>query len=329
MQLERRALYNALRMNSYNDPQLVAEPWQIEDYRALTLDTLFSRLKAKGIPQTRNTFIDAAQDLDSPEELSDYFLDESQLPPEEQDEVYLLVFELWRRLLPEKQSFTIFCDELDHQIFAYDQGQVLQAEVIPDMLANLQVILDENVDEGAEPADVFDAVVHACANDVESFLYDYTSEQIDEKNFTYAAELIEGFAKYVSEIKWFDFLLVRLLSFTDEEACKLATRQVVKEALSEKDLEFNFDVLAFLAQGGEPHEFIEVLKNTIPQLEVEEDFQDLLDVCVDFFHYQDREEQEKNAAAIKLKREKKNPTAPFKSSDPDAKELIKLLTNKS
>lgn len=328
MQLERRALYNALRMNSHNDPHLDAEPWQIEDYRALTLDTLLTRLKAKGVPQTRNTFVEVAQDLDAPEELADYLMDETELTPPEQDEVYLLVFELWRRLLPEKQSFSIFCDELDHQIFAYDQGQVLQTETIPDMLANLQVILDENVDEGASPEDVFDAVAHACANDVESFLYDYTSEQIDEKNFPYALELIEGFAKYVSEIKWFDFLLVRLLSFTDEAACKLATRQVVKEALAEQDLEFNFDVLAFLAQGGEPHEFIEVIKNTIPQLQAEEDFQDLLGVCIDYFHYQDKEDQEKVVATLKQKRENINPTAPFKSSDPDARELLKLLTNK-
>lgn len=325
MQIERRALYNALRMNSYNDPKLKAEAWQIEDYRALTFDTLFARLKKLGFPYNRNTFVEASQDIDSPEDLTDYILDDTQLNPPEQDEVYLLVFELWRRLIPEKQSFSVFCDELDHQIFSYDQGLVLQPEVIPDIIANLQVILDQNVDDGADPHEVFDAVVHACANDVESFLYDYTSEQIDERNFDYALELLEGFYKYVNEIQWFDFLRVRLLRFTDEAACKVATKQVVKEAVAEKDLEFKFDVLAFLAQGGEPHEFVEVLKSTLPILETEEDFQDLLVVCVDYFHYQDKETQEQAAIEIQNKRSKYKLSSPFKVSDADAQQLLKLI----
>ena len=37
MQIERRALYNLMRMNWQIDPSLPAEPWQVEDYRVFTI----------------------------------------------------------------------------------------------------------------------------------------------------------------------------------------------------------------------------------------------------------------------------------------------------
>ncbi len=55
--IERRALYNLLRMNWINEPTLPVESWQVEDYRALSLPDLFGRLKDFNIQLERVSFI--------------------------------------------------------------------------------------------------------------------------------------------------------------------------------------------------------------------------------------------------------------------------------
>ncbi len=53
-----------------------------------------------------------------------------------------------RRLIPEKQSLTIFCDELDHQIDLYDSNMLENMDALEDCLDNLQGLLNKNTDEG-------------------------------------------------------------------------------------------------------------------------------------------------------------------------------------
>ena len=48
MELERRTLYNLLRINWLVDSKLNVQPWQVEDYRALSLETLFHKLQKLG-----------------------------------------------------------------------------------------------------------------------------------------------------------------------------------------------------------------------------------------------------------------------------------------
>ena len=45
MHIDRKALYNLLRLNWLRDPSLDVEPWQVEDYRHLELETLYERLQ--------------------------------------------------------------------------------------------------------------------------------------------------------------------------------------------------------------------------------------------------------------------------------------------
>ena len=70
MELERRALYNALRLNWLRDPNLAAEPWQVEDYRNMSLEAIFERLKLQDIELDRTSFLKAAEEFDTPEELT-------------------------------------------------------------------------------------------------------------------------------------------------------------------------------------------------------------------------------------------------------------------
>lgn len=326
MQIERRALYNSLRMNWLLDPTMDIEPWQVQDYRAFPISELFKRLKEKEIDLDRTSFIALADNMDTPEELTDQLLNDSELNNTEQDQIYLLFFELWRRFVPEKQSLSIFCDELDHQIHLYDQNQLKSTEAIQDVLANLIIILDENTDQGISAAEAFESISAACANDLESFLYDFTAEQIDNNNYSYASDLIDNFSTYVRDTKWFDFLKARIQFISDPSKANKAVRSLMEKAISEKDLTFNLELLTFMAQAAEQDTFVFLVKQTIPLLEIEEDALDLLVVCADFFHRLDQENEEKAIQNIIKKRSKNNPEKPFKPNDSDLTELLRIIS---
>lgn len=329
MQLEKRALYNSLRLNWLIDPQVTVALWQVENYREWTIDGLFDALKKHQIQLDRTLFNALAEDCDTPEEFTDS-LDEKAIDAAEQDEIYLIVFELWRRLLPEKQSLSVFCDELDHQIYLYDTDQVTTAEGIEDILANLKVILDENVDNGADPVDAFEAISAGCANDIESFIYDFISEQIDNQNLSYASELIDAFSDYATDVKGFDLLRTRVMadsdSDSDPEALEILIDQIMEEAKEDADVGFNLDVLNFLAKLGNKILFLKMLKQSLPLLQTESDFQDLTQVTQQYFHFLDDDVKEQALEHLLNRRSKLKLDQPFKKDDPDLQELVKAFT---
>ncbi len=325
MDLERRALYNSLRMNWLRGSDMPVEPWQVEDYRNLPLETLFERLKLQDLALDRISFLSLADEFDTPEEMTEGLQADSSPDTMSYDQIYLLIFELWRRLLTEKPCLSIFCDELDHQIFLYDTGQLHNLESIEDILANLGVILDENADSGTDPTIAFETISASCANDVEDFLYDFISEQIDESNESYATELLDEFTDYVKEVKWFDFLRARLALSIDPEASDLSIKQLVREASNQSDLEFNLEILSFLVQAGDKLDFLALAKKTVPLMECEEDFQDLLSICADFYHRLDKEHIEEVIHQILGKRAQRPFEEPINLQDSDIAVLFQTM----
>ena len=206
MQLERRALYNLLRMNWQLDPTLEVEDWQIQDYRDLPTDHLFDRLRNFMIDIDRAHFIAIADNCDAVEDLIDYLIGDLNFTTKQEDQIYLLVFELWRRLVPEKPSSLIFCDEIDYQINLFDHGKVKTSKrckmrspiyrAFSMRMWTRELLLTMSLNR----------LSACCAHDIETFLYDFIAEQIDSSSFSYAEELLEGFSPYISDVKWFDFL---------------------------------------------------------------------------------------------------------------------------
>src|SRR5690606_18870981 len=142
--------------------------------------SLIKRFKG-GIQIDRQSFFHFADSCDTPEELTDLLLPDA-AAEKQRDSVYLILFKLWRRLVPKKQSLSVFCEELDHQIFLYDMGELSSDEPIQDALANLLEILDENADSGVDPQEVLQAITEYCAHDLESFILDYISDLLDSGN---------------------------------------------------------------------------------------------------------------------------------------------------
>lgn len=325
MEMNCRALYNSLRMNWVLNPTLEVEAWQVEDYRAMPLDELFERLEDMDIRLDKASFVAFAETVDSPEELTEALLLDSSNETKEQDRVYLVIFELWRRLLPEKPSLSILCDEVDHQIHLYDQGKTTNSEELADTLANLQVVLDENSDEGTDPHEAFECIKSACANDVESFLHDFISEKVDDGNYPYATELLEGFVDYVSDVKWFEFLRARLIAVNDPDEAIQIVKQLISSKHSNSDLEFNLEVLSFLVPIGDRETFERLVKQSAELLQVEEDFQTLVSISAEFYHRLDREQIEKPLQTILKQREKLDPDKIFDIKDPHFDVFFNIL----
>lgn len=326
MDIHKRALYNSLRMNWLIDPAIEVDSWQVENYRDMSMPLILSRLRQQGYDLDKAAFYELSEECDTPEELTENLVGDRDLPPEKEDAIYLLLFELWRRLETGKPCLSVFCDELDHQIFLYDQNKAEDAEQIQDILSNLQVILDENADSGMEPVEVLKSINEGCANDIETFLYDFITEQVDNDNFSYALELLDTFDDYVEDDKWFDFLRVRIYLHTDLDSAKTLIDQLVDEAFDHNDLQFNLELLSEMVQEGERKSFAALVSQSADLLETEEDFQDLLGVALDYFSCQDLESEEKRLLSILKKREENAMEAPFDKGDGDLKALLTLYS---
>jgi hypothetical protein len=311
--LQTKALYNLLRLNAAEDPSVKGDPWALENLRELPLDDLFVRLQKYSVQLERTSFQQFASDCETPEELAELLMPDGD-SEKTCDPFYLLVFELWRRLLPEKQSLSIFCDELDHRIALYDQGITDSDELVQDGLANLLEVLDENADAGADPEDVFAAICDYCAHDLESFLYDYIAELLDSGNSLYASELIEGFSPYVTDPFWFDFLKTRLLAYTDIGDANLAMHRLLENEL---DVSLVLEMIRFLAKNGERELFVLTVKKALPSLSTNEELVEVTTLVGEYFAAQEEEGKEQDL----LKRiQEKAPDGAIHSSDLQALE---------
>ncbi len=320
MKFHTKALYNLLRLNSLDDPSISVEEWQIKDLRTLSLDELFLQLNNLNIPLDKHAFIQYANSCESPEGMTDVILAEIE-EPSLYDKVYLLVFEIWRRLVPEKQTLSIFCDELDNRIYQYDQGILDNDEIIQDSLANLMEILDENADLGVEPKEIFNSLTEYCAHDLEGFLYDYICEQIDAGYFLYAAELIDGFYPYLSDLKWFDFLKAKVAADEDISDANEIVKKLVKELKKNNDLDLQLEILRFMVQVGDRAIFVKLAKLTLEILKTEEDFVELMKIVADYYRRLDQDDMEKSIQRIMNLRQNRKPIEKINSEDPDIKKF--------
>ncbi len=311
--LQTKALYNLLRLNAAEDPSIQADSWEVEDLRTLSLEELFARLRKCNVQIDKNTFHQFADQCDTPEDLAELLISDGK----KQDPLYLVIFELWRRLLPEKQSLSIFCDELDHRIALYDLGELRSDELVQDALANLLEILDENADAGADPEDVFIGICDYCAHDLENFLYDYVADLLDSGNSLYASELIEGFSPYVTEPLWFDFLRVRLLAYTDVGDANIAMHSLLENEL---ELPLLLEMLRFLSTTGEYSLFLLAAKKALSHLAMQEELIEFLNIAADYYRRLD--EDDKEQALQKIARQQKK--GPIHTSD--LKIVQELLT---
>lgn len=291
MELKGKALFNLLRISWMEDKTIEVKPWQVEDLRDLNIEKLFFRLKQLGIILDEESFYLYAENCESPEELLEcVWIEEEELEGREQ--TYLLVFELWRRLLPEKLCLSVFCDELDQLIELYDSGELEDEELLQKALAILEDVLDDSTDKEGDPKKVFRELALYCAHDLERFIADYILDLIAEKNETYASELIDEFHDYVRNTRRFDFLRARLIALSDLEESNLIYGRVLEDLQDNPDLELILQMAESLTTHGDVKLFMLSVKLALPLLHTEEEFQHLLTTVAEFYRCLDRDQEE-------------------------------------
>lgn len=297
MEFKGKALFNLLRMSWLEDRHSDVKPWQVEDLRDLGIDELFSRLKKLGIILDEQSFYLYAENCDSPEELADcVWFEEENL--EGHDRAYLLLFELWRRLLPGKLSLSVFFDELDQLIDLYDAGELKEEEPLQNALTILEDILDDLFDADGEGPAIFAEVAGYCAHDLERFLFDYISDQLAEENGTYASELIDAFYDYASDRRRFDLLRARLFALSDLEESNIIYGRVLEDLADRPDLELVLLVAESLIHHGHVLLFMQAIHQSLPLITTEEEFQNLLALVAEYFRCLDRDAEEKTVKGL-------------------------------
>ncbi len=320
LQLYPKAYFNWVRLKWEHSPSFPIEPWQVEDYRELSIENLFERLSRLGLTLTEENFLMMAEAYQSPEEFTHYLWSkkENEMP------IYLLLFELWRRLLPEKESLSVFCDELDNRIRFYlkdpshDHG-------LSNALQRLQEILEESVDLGENNRAVFVSLSRHVAHDLEGFLFDFISDQIDIRNDLEAAEWIRAFYPYVLDVFCFDFLNARLLTLVDPHEGNLTFIKLMDRLKAAPDLDLILEITAFLIHHGDPHLFQKAARLCLDHVKNEEDFQELLAIVADYCHFVEKDKIEEQIQAVFSKRLAHSAKADLKASDADIVFLRNLL----
>lgn len=322
MELERKAIYNLLRMNKHDAESCL--PWQVENFKEKTIEALFKDLIPLGFHLDTRHFLAHAESFDTPEEFVDSIVPE-ELETKTADHIFLIIFELWRRLVPEKRSLSIICDEIDELICKYDNGSLACEEELQDLLLHLITLLEENVDAGLKPSELFDIVQANFANDLESFLFDYISEKIDQNHHLFATEILEDYYPFMTDKLWFDFLKARIMIVKDEKKANQIMTSLAHSTSLEK--EFALELLQFLASNGDAKLFLHLAKRLLPSLESEDEFHELLMITGTYFCCLDQELLEKKVNEILLKRNKFDLSALIHKSDRDIKSLEEILHN--
>lgn len=325
METRGHGLYNLIRMNWLEDPNLPVDPWQVEDYRSLPEEVIYSRLETLGISLDRPRFLEYALHFTSPEEMTETLWVDEEL--EHFDKAYLLLFELWRRFLPEKQSLSIFCDELDALIDRYDENDLQDETILQDALIDLERVVDQHADQGGDPKQVFAEISLYCAHDLESFIYDYASEEIDRGNFLAASEIIDAFFPYIANTIWFEFLQLRLLAPSDPEEAEIAVERIVEDPELQEDFELLLEISRYLVHESSTKFFAKIVKQAKPLIQTEQDFQELLAITSEFFRLLDEEEKAERLTEILKKRQDQPLEKEISATDKDMDAFFRLLSD--
>jgi hypothetical protein len=238
----------------------------------LPVEELFARLKQLGFSFDQESFGYLAADAESPEELFEMLGG-----PAEQ--VYLLLFELWKRLIPDKKSISLFCDELDHLIHEHDLAPQGPDEKLQEKIFLLQDILDGGVDQGENPQEIFALVSDYMAHDLESFLYDYIYEQIELGKETLASELLDGFYPYIQELLWFDYLRLKLFLAAPGEELATFFAHFMEALMAKPDSELLIEVLDLLLEKDCQQLFLTLFRFTVNKITTKEQLSTMLQLA--------------------------------------------------
>jgi len=319
MNLLGKARHNLLLINASKDPDLHLEPWRYQDLDALSEERLIFSLKNLGIVMTRSEWVEKIQLMETPEDL---FLSLLGSEGKDAEQIYLLIFSLWKKLIPTKITLSIFCDNLDHLISLYEKEREQYEEKIEETLADLLDILDTNLDAGGKPKNIFETVGGYLAYDLENFIYDYLADQIDGEKDLLASELIDGFYLYFKDPLWLDFLKIRLLSKSGGEESASYFARFLEELNKKGSVDLFCEVLFFLMQADGDEIFYPLLHQSLKRVKTKGDLLQIAYVVLEFYQLSDLEQKETLCWEEIQHLQNEDLNAPIRSNHPLYQQLL-------
>jgi hypothetical protein len=200
--------------------------------------------------------------------------------------------------MPENPPISLFCDQLDYLIEAYDRGTLVEIDQLQEALESLEDILDSAVDKKEIPEEVFSYVCSYSAHDLEGFLLDYIADQMIGENYIGASELLDAFSSYVINKKRFEALRICLFLLTDTPSASLMFERFLEHLQEEPDFEALLILIDYLIYRGNQQLFFRVVKQALFSLKTQQQFVDILEMVAEYYHYMDQEEEEQRISQI-------------------------------
>jgi len=205
-----RSYYNILIFNDLRDGKFADGRWESFDYRQMSLSEIFFSLEKLGVYLTIESFLGYSEVIDTPEELTDKLHYEN---GDSKRKIYLLVFELWRRLLPDRKTISIVCDELDHTIATYETHQA-DANLYEGLIGVLE-ILHRNAPFSEAPSELFKRLSLYIAHDLENVIFTYIESKIGSPEEEKMLLLLDAFLPFVGKER--ALKLIKLTSLTADQ----------------------------------------------------------------------------------------------------------------
>src|SRR5262249_44561565 len=127
--------------------------------------------------------------------------------------------------------------------------------------------------------------------------------------------LIDSFYEYIHDKKWFDFLKARLFFSTQSEESNRLIERLLEQLQEDPDADLLMQIIDSLVHYGDIRLFQLAVRQMLPLLNTEKQFQELLAMSADYYRCLDKEKEEKQIHSLLDKRSKLDANNPFDPAD--------------
>jgi hypothetical protein len=313
-----RGYYNLLWLQRLRGLPANGEVWESLDYRTLTLSKLWTSLSKLSLYFNQETFAAFCAPLDSPEELIQILMPHES---EEKNKVYLLVFELWRRLLPDKESVSIFADQLDRKIAAYERYRD-DSDLLLELNKAVEILESNTITEEATE-EIFERLCLYVAHDLESVIYTYIESSLIDKPGDCCLLLIDHFMPYVKDKCRLQFLKLKSIPVNFVEEREQLAHYLINALEESMNISLSISLLFYLIDRGDKELFAELFSSAIGHVTEEKVLVKLLDVLMAYHGTFGREKKQNQVYAFLQKHLDKNQKIAISKSSKN--ELLSFL----
>lgn len=280
--LRSRLKYNQLRMRALEE-DVDAPRWMLEDYRKLSWRRLQQDLQALGVVNDLGILKASCESVESFEQWYAVLIQQGNFSTTDQEHLWLVAFEVWRRFYPEQQSFETLCDDIDDMIFRYETGSI-RDEQVQDLLHRIVELIEQQSRSKRAAKQMFAALDASCAHGLELFIYDYIDDQIHAQASSCAIDLLDHFQDLVQEDRWLQFLRARLAPGPEVFSAFMHLLSQFDQDRHSSDIELAFEILAYLCECNLSNIFAKYCAWLMRQKLDKEEEEDLCDLIDEYLH---------------------------------------------